>query len=81
MKNRFTQKAEHALEGALTAAREMGHTYIGSEHLLLALALEPESVSAKLMQARGIAAEQLRTAIEDASGLGSPRLTPCPWRR
>ena len=37
MKNRFTQKAEHALEGALTAAREMGHTYIGSEHLLLAL--------------------------------------------
>ncbi len=77
MKNRFTQKAEHALEGALTAAREMGHTYIGSEHLLLALALEPESVSAKLMQARGIAAEQLRTAIEDASGLGSPtRITP-----
>ena len=77
MKNRFTQKAEHALEGALIAAREMGHTYIGSEHLLLALALEPESVSAKLMQARGISAEQLRTAIEDASGLGSPtRITP-----
>ena len=77
MKNRFTQKAEHVLEGDLIAAREMGHTYIGSEHLLLALALEPESVSAKLMQARGISAEQLRTAIEDASGLGTPtRITP-----
>ena len=77
MKNRFTQKAEHALEGALIAAREFGHTYIGSEHLLLALSLEPDSVSAKLLLARGITAEQIRAAIGDASGVGSPtHITP-----
>lgn len=72
MKNRFTQKAEHALEGALTAARELGHTYIGSEHLLLALTLEPDAVSSKLLLARGATGELLRTAIGDASGIGTP---------
>ena len=71
MKNRFTQKAEHALEGALAAARELGHTYIGSEHLLLALTLEPDSVSSKLLLARGVTGELLRTAIGDALGVGS----------
>ncbi len=71
MKNRFTQKAEHALEGALAAARELGHTYIGSEHLLLALTLEPDSVASKLLLARGVTGEQLRTAIGDALGVGS----------
>ena len=35
MANRFTQKAQSTLNRALTAARELGHTYVGSEHLLL----------------------------------------------
>ena len=71
MKNRFTQKAEHALEGALAAARELGHTYIGSEHLLLALTREQDSVAAKLLLGRGVTVELLRTAIGDTRGAGS----------
>ncbi|MBR7184624.1 MAG: ATP-dependent Clp protease ATP-binding subunit [Clostridia bacterium] len=71
MKNRFTPKAEHALEGALEAARNFGHTYIGSEHLLLALAGEQDSVAAKLLSGRGATADLLRKAIGDALGIGS----------
>jgi ATP-dependent Clp protease ATP-binding subunit ClpC len=40
MTEKFTQKAQNALKFALTAAQEMGHSYIGSEHLLLGLASE-----------------------------------------
>ena len=34
MVNHFTQKAQNALNRALQCAREMGHTYVGTEHLL-----------------------------------------------
>ncbi len=37
MTNRFTQKAQNVLNLSLRIAAEMGHTYIGSEHLPLAL--------------------------------------------
>ncbi|MBQ7384525.1 MAG: hypothetical protein IJV72_07025, partial [Clostridia bacterium] len=40
MSNRFTQKAQNTLLACLEIAQEMGHTYIGTEHILLALASE-----------------------------------------
>ena len=51
MNNRFTQKAQNTLNNALRFAAEMGHTYIGSEHLLLALAAESDSVAGKVLSA------------------------------
>ena len=39
MANRFTRKAQNALNLSMQLASELGHTYIGSEHLLLALRL------------------------------------------
>ncbi|MBR6709114.1 MAG: ATP-dependent Clp protease ATP-binding subunit [Clostridia bacterium] len=72
MKNRFTQKAEHALETALSVARELGHTYIGSEHLLLALTEETDSVAAKLLLSRGVDSARIRKSITEAAGIGSP---------
>ena len=38
MSNNFTAKAENALNRAVILAEELGHTYIGTEHILLALA-------------------------------------------
>ena len=38
--SRFTKKAQNALNGAMKFAGEMGHTYIGTEHVLMALAFE-----------------------------------------
>ena len=53
---RFTEKANTALNMAMTAAREMGHTYVGTEHLLLGLLREGTGVAAAVLGARGITA-------------------------
>ncbi len=71
MTNRFTQKAQSVLNNSLRLARELGHTYIGSEHLLLALCAEQESVAAKLLEKHGIAADQVRAEIVKEVGEGS----------
>lgn len=70
MVNRFTQKAQSALNRALTCAREMGHTYIGTEHLLLGLLGEADSIAARLLEARGIRYERTRQLIREQSGTG-----------
>ena len=51
---RFTDKANTALNLALEGAREMGHTYVGTEHLLLGLLREGSGVAAVVLGARGI---------------------------
>ncbi|MBR6727550.1 MAG: ATP-dependent Clp protease ATP-binding subunit, partial [Clostridia bacterium] len=71
MSNRFTKKAQNTLNNALRFAAEMGHTYIGSEHILLALVAESDSVAAKVLTARGLSVEKLREEIAAVSGLGS----------
>lgn len=68
----FTGKAKNALAHAQKLASELGHTYIGSEHLLLALALETESVACRLLESRGISGEKLKRAIIDRVGKGDP---------
>ena len=69
--NRFTQKAQNTLNRALTEAREMGHTYIGSEHLLLGLLGESDSVAQKLLSKSGAEAEAVKSAVEEMVGRGS----------
>ena len=66
MANRFTQKAQNVLNLALRSASELGHTYIGSEHLLLALAEELDAIAAKLLLNRGADRAQIKKAITDA---------------
>ncbi len=51
---RFTDKANTALNLALEAARELGHTYVGTEHLMLGLLREGSGVAATVLCARGI---------------------------
>ena len=70
MTNRFTTRAQHALGAALRAATDLGHTYVGSEHLLIGLLSEPEAVSARLLRARGADPRELRDAIIRISGEG-----------
>ena len=77
MTNRFTGRAQNALNGALREASEMGHTYIGSEHLLLGLLAEKDCIAAKLLEARGLEISLLRKAIAELSGVGvKTRITP-----
>ncbi len=68
---KFTQKAQNVLNRALTYAREMGHTYIGSEHLLMGLVGEQDSVASKILEERGINFEKVKSAVESFAGVGT----------
>ncbi len=71
MQNRFTSKAQKVLTRAQQTAQDMGHTYIGSEHLLLGLVEESESVASRMLTAKGVDAIRLRGLIAEVSGMGS----------
>ncbi len=77
MTNRFTTRAQHALNAALRAASDLGHTYVGSEHLLMGLLGDQEAVSARLLRSRGADIEELRDAVIRMSGEGGEsRVSP-----
>ena len=52
MANKFTPKAQNALNAALGFASELGHSYIGSEHILLGLLSTADCAAAKILSAR-----------------------------
>ena len=72
MENKFTQKAQNALNTALHLARELGHTYVGSEHLLLGLAAEQDGIASKLLDGLGVSFEQLKETVSGITGIGAP---------
>ncbi len=77
MINHLTPKAEAVLNHSLDTASGMGHTYIGSEHLLIALCEVEDSIAAKLLEARDVRAQAIRTAVKHATGIGnSTHLSP-----
>lgn len=70
MTNRFTEKAERVIENSAIYASEMGHNYIGSEHLLLALVSERDCAASKLLEIRGASASETKNIICRFSGTG-----------
>ena len=72
MQNKFTQKAQNTLSRAISSAGELGHSFIGSEHILLGLALEKDSIAAKILYARGIFDVDIRKSIIESEGEGVP---------
>ncbi len=71
MDNQFTKNAEQALNHAAEAASGMGHSYVGSEHLLLGL-LYGDSASARLLEKAGVDREEVEDAIKTQMGTGEP---------
>jgi len=70
MQSKFTQSATNAINKALFFAREFGHTYIGSEHMLLGLLSERESIAAKIMESRGITFNITKDMFLKSTGSG-----------
>ena len=68
--NGFTQKANNALNLAIESAEEMGHTYIGTEHVLLGLLKEKSGVAAVALGELGITAEELEQLMRQKIGTG-----------
>ena len=71
MENRFTQRAQNALILALREAEGFGHTYIGSEHLLLGILQERDSVASKMLGKRGISYQKIKSDITGETDIGT----------
>ncbi len=73
----FTEKANRALNLAIESAQSMGHTYIGSEHILLGLCKENSGVAYAALSDSGVTADKLEQLIINGSGQGgATALTP-----
>ena len=59
----FTPRAKHVLELSLEEARQLGHNYIGTEHLLLGLLREGEGVASRVLETLGAEPNKLRTQV------------------
>ena len=79
---RFTERARKVLSLAQDEAQRFGHSYIGTEHLLLGLVREGDGVAAKALQNLGTELDEVRRAVEfivgrgDRIALGEIGLTP-----
>ena len=73
----FTEKANTALNLALQSAEEFGHTYIGSEHIVLGLLKEGTGVAASALGEHGVTADAYQAKLLEAETRGSYcHLTP-----
>ncbi len=73
----FTQKANKALNLAIEAAQDMGHSYVGTEHILLGLLNEGTGVAAAALEQCGVTGEALENKISSSDGVGmKTSLTP-----
>ena len=70
MSNRFTQKAQAALNGALANARALGHTYVGTEHILLGLLTSGDSIACRILMNHGISEDKTLELIRENIGIG-----------
>ena len=69
---RFTQKAAEIIDGAIEAASELGHTYVGSEHIALSISADGTSMAAQILMDGGVAYDELRREVIALVGQGSP---------
>jgi len=70
MFTRFTDWARRAVILAQDEARELGHGFLGAEHLLLGLLAEGEGVAARVLDSLGISLEEARDRVEEIAGRG-----------
>ncbi len=68
----FTQKGNSALNAAVEVAENMGHTYVGSEHLLAGLLKTDGGVACTALNARGIAIDDVESVLKSTVGVGTP---------
>lgn len=68
----FTEKANNALNAAMESAEDLGHTYIGSEHILLGLLLDTTSEAGKILSSEKITYENVYKMIRENVGAGIP---------
>ena len=73
---RFTDKAKKALERAREVSENMGHGYVGSEHLLMGLILERDGIASRVLIDAGLDENRVAQAIIRAVGKGESGIAP-----
>ena len=73
---RLTERAKKALNYAYNAAAELGHGYVGSEHILIGLSKEKDSSAARTLKSYGFDEQRLKDLVIRAVGRGSPTAQP-----
>ena len=74
--NKFTPRAEEALRLSQEAAEEMGHGYVGSEHLLLGLIREEEGIAHRVLSEYGVTDEMVCDVLQRSVGKGVSGAAP-----
>ena len=75
MMQRFTDDAQRILSFAQEAALELGHDYVGTEHVLIGLTKVKNGVAAKALEEVGIVTEDIFEAVEEQVGRGNKKAT------
>ena len=76
----FTEKANKALNLAIAVASQLGHTYIGSEHILFGLVAEGSGMAATLLAKKNVTKEIVEEKLETTIGKGVPsHVTPADF--
>ena len=75
MMQRFTDDAQRVLSFAQEAALELGHDYVGTEHVLIGLTKVKNGVADKALEELGIVTEDIFEAVEDQVGCGNKKAT------
>ena len=74
--NKFTPRAEEALRLSQEAAEELGHGYVGSEHLLLGLLREEDGVAHRVLSEFGVTDEMVCSVLQRSVGKGVSGAAP-----
>jgi|SRR5437588_7430758 len=72
---RYTSRARASVGRSREQAREMGHNYVGTEHLLLGVMADPAALSVRVLAQLGIPADELRQAAIEAAVARAPNGT------
>ena len=75
MMQRFTDDAQRVLSLAQEAALELGHDYVGTEHVLIGLTKVKNGVAAKALEELGLVTEDIFEAVEEHVGRGNKKAT------
>jgi ATP-dependent Clp protease ATP-binding subunit ClpC len=76
MFERFTDRARRVVVLAQEEARALGHSYIGTEHILLGILRESDGVGARALESLGISLAAVRVQVEEIIGQGDPSMLP-----
>ena len=73
---KFTRRSEDAIEKARRAAGDLGHSFVGTEHLLLGILREEDSLGSRVLRRRGLYETALTEEMRRSLGAGIPG-SPC----